>query len=151
MARVDLRDLVHEQVRQSVAKGARLLLGGEIPKRPGAFYPPTVLADVRPGMPAADEEIFGPVAALIVVPDEEEAIHVANDSRFGLSAAVFTRDRARGEAIAARRLQAGACFVNASVHSDPRLPFGIEESGYGRELGPWGIRELVEIKAIWIA
>ena len=111
-------------------------LGGERPAGPGAFYPPTVLADVRPGMPAYDEEIFGPVAALLFVPDEEEAIRVANDSPFGLGAAVFTRDLARGEEIAARRLDAGSCFVNAFVRSDPRLPFGgVKASGYGRELG----------------
>jgi succinate-semialdehyde dehydrogenase/glutarate-semialdehyde dehydrogenase len=152
MARVDLRDEVHEQVERSLAKGARILLGGECPDGAGAFYPPTVLADVTPGMPAYDDEIFGPVAAVIGVPDEAAAIRVANDSPFGLGAAVFTRDRARGEEIAARRLQAGACFVNASVRSDPRLPFGgIKESGYGRELGPWGIREFVNIKAVYVA
>jgi succinate-semialdehyde dehydrogenase / glutarate-semialdehyde dehydrogenase len=152
MARVDLRDEIHEQVERSLAKGARILLGGECPDGPGAFYPPTVLADVTPGMPAYDDEIFGPVAAVIGVPDEAAAIRVANDSPFGLGAAVFTRDRARGEEIAARRLQAGACFVNASVRSDPRLPFGgIKESGYGRELGPWGIREFVNIKAVYVA
>jgi succinate-semialdehyde dehydrogenase/glutarate-semialdehyde dehydrogenase len=139
MARVDLRDEVHEQVERSLAKGARILLGGECPDGAGAFYPPTVLADVTPGMPAYDDEIFGPVAAVIGVPDEAAAIR-------------FTRDRARGEEIAARRLQAGACFVNASVRSDPRLPFGgIKESGYGRELGPWGIREFVNIKAVYVA
>ena len=152
MARRDLRDEVHEQVERSVAKGARLLLGGERPAGPGAFYPPTVLTDVRPGMPAYDDEIFGPVAALLFVPDEEEAIRVANDSPFGLGAAVFTRDAARGEEIAARRLEAGACFVNAFVRSDPRLPFGgVKASGYGRELGVWGIREFVNVKAVYVA
>jgi succinate-semialdehyde dehydrogenase/glutarate-semialdehyde dehydrogenase len=152
MARRDLRDEIHAQVERSVAKGARRLLGGTLPPGPGAFYPPTVLSDVRPGMPAYDEEVFGPVAALIFVRDEDEAIRVANDSPFGLGAAVFTRDVARGEEIAARRLQAGACFVNAFVRSDPRLPFGgVKESGYGRELGPWGIREFVNIKAVYVA
>jgi succinate-semialdehyde dehydrogenase/glutarate-semialdehyde dehydrogenase len=152
LARRDLRDEVHAQVERSVAKGARLLLGGALPPGPGAFYPPTVLSDVRPGMPAYDEEVFGPVAALIFVPDEEEAIRVANDSPFGLGAAVFTRDAARGEEIAARRLQAGSCFVNSLVRSDPRLPFGgIKESGYGRELGPWGIREFVNVKTVYVA
>jgi len=152
LARRDLRDEVHEQVRRSVAKGARLLAGGELPPGPGAFYPPTVLSDVAPGMPAYDEEVFGPVAALIFVPDEEEAIRVANDSPFGLGAAVFTRDLARGEEIAARRLQAGSCFVNAFVRSDPRLPFGgIKESGYGRELGPFGLREFVNVKTVYVA
>jgi succinate-semialdehyde dehydrogenase/glutarate-semialdehyde dehydrogenase len=151
LARRDLRDEVHEQVERSVAKGARLLVGGEKPPGPGAFYPPTVLTDVRPGMPAYDDELFGPVAALVFAPDEEEAIRVANDSPFGLGAAVFTRDVARGEEIAARRLEAGSCFVNAFVRSDPRLPFGgIKESGYGRELGVFGIREFVNVKTVWV-
>jgi succinate-semialdehyde dehydrogenase / glutarate-semialdehyde dehydrogenase len=152
LARRDLRDELHEQVRASVAKGARCLLGGEVPPGAGAWYPPTALADVRPGMPAYDEELFGPVAAIIVAADEDDAIRIANDSPFGLGAAVFTRDVARGEAIAARRLQAGSCFVNALVKSDPRLPFGgIKESGYGRELGSWGIREFVNVKTVYVA
>jgi len=151
MARRDLRDEVHAQVERSVARGARRLLGGELPPGPGAFYPPTVLSDVRPGMPAYEEEVFGPVAALIFVRDEEEAIRVANDSPFGLGAAVFTRDVARGEQIAALRLRAGSCFVNALVRSDPRLPFGgIKESGYGRELGPFGLREFVNVKTVYV-
>ncbi|HEX2486557.1 MAG TPA: NAD-dependent succinate-semialdehyde dehydrogenase [Myxococcota bacterium] len=151
LARRDLRDEVHEQVERSVAKGARLLVGGEKPPGPGAFYPPTVLTDVRPGMPAYDDELFGPVAALVFAPDEEDAIRVANDSPFGLGAAVFTRDVARGEEIAARRLEAGSCFVNAFVRSDPRLPFGgIKESGYGRELGVFGVREFVNVKTVWV-
>jgi succinate-semialdehyde dehydrogenase/glutarate-semialdehyde dehydrogenase len=151
MARRDLRDEIHAQVERSVARGARLLLGGELPAGPGAFYPPTVLSDVRPGMPAYDEEVFGPVAALIFVASEAEAIRVANDSPFGLGAAVFTRDVARGEEIAARRLRAGSCFVNASVRSDPRLPFGgIKESGYGRELSSFGIREFVNVKTVYV-
>ncbi|MGH2541418.1 MAG: aldehyde dehydrogenase family protein, partial [Ardenticatenaceae bacterium] len=150
-ARAELRDGLHEQVRQSVAQGARLLLGGQIPDRPGAFYPPTVLTGVRKGMPAYDEETFGPVAAIIPVRDADEAIHVANDTRFGLGAAIFTRDIERGERIAAERLQAGACFVNAFVRSDPRLPFGgIKESGYGRELSEYGIREFVNIKSVYV-
>jgi succinate-semialdehyde dehydrogenase/glutarate-semialdehyde dehydrogenase len=150
-ARHDLRDELHEQVERSVAAGALLLLGGRIPEGPGAFYPPTVLSDVRPGMPAYDEELFGPVAAILPVEDEEQAIRVANDSDFGLGAAVFTRDLARGEQIAARRLEAGCCFVNAFVKSDPRLPFGgIKQSGYGRELGRCGIREFVNVKTVWV-
>ncbi len=150
-ARTDLRDDLHHQVEVSVEKGATLLLGGEIPDRPGAWYPPTVLADVAPGMPAYDEETFGPVAAIIRVADEEEAIRVANDSDFGLGAAVFTGDRQRGEEIAAHRLDAGCCFVNAFVKSDPRLPFGgIKHSGYGRELGEFGIREFVNTKTVWV-
>ncbi len=148
-ARHDLRDDLHRQVTESIERGARLLLGGEVPEGAGAFYPPTVLADVSKGMPAYDEELFGPVASIIAVRDEEEAIRVANDTPFGLGAAVFTKDTARGEKIAAERLEAGACFVNAQVRSDPRLPFGgIKESGYGRELGSYGIREFVNIKTV---
>ena len=150
-ARSDLRDELHQQVEASVAKGARCLLGGEMPDGPGAYYPPTVLSDVAPGMPAYDEELFGPVAAIIPVADEREAIRVANDTVFGLGAAVFTRDTRRGEAIAAKQLEAGAAFVNAFVKSDPRLPFGgIKESGYGRELGRWGIREFVNAKTVYV-
>lgn len=150
-ARQDLRDELHGQVTASVERGARVLLGGTVPSGPGAYYPPTVLTDVRPGMPAYDEELFGPVAAIIGAADEVDAIRIANDSPFGLGAAVFTRDVARGERIARDGLEAGACFVNAFVRSDPRLPFGgIKESGYGRELAVFGIREFVNVKAIWV-
>jgi succinate-semialdehyde dehydrogenase/glutarate-semialdehyde dehydrogenase len=150
-ARHDLRDQLHEQVQRSIAAGATCLLGGEIPDSEGAYYPPTVLSDVKPGMPAYDEELFGPVAAIIPVADEEEAIRTANDSPFGLGAAVFTRDIERGKRIAAEQLAAGACFVNSFVKSDPRLPFGgIKESGYGRELSHFGIKEFVNIKTVYI-
>jgi len=152
MARPDLRDELHDQVRRSLDAGARCLLGGKLPGGPGAFYPPTVLTEVRAGMAAYEEELFGPVAAILPVADEEEAIRTANDSAFGLGAAVFTRDLARGEEIAARRLEAGCCFVNAFVRSDPRLPFGgIRDSGYGRELGVFGIREFVNVKTVYVA
>ncbi|MEW6321618.1 MAG: NAD-dependent succinate-semialdehyde dehydrogenase [Acidobacteriota bacterium] len=151
-ARHDLRDELHRQVQASVARGARCVLGGVVPEGPGAFYPPTVLAGVVAGMPAYDDELFGPVAALITVADEAEAFRVANDTPFGLGAAVFTADTARGARLAAERLDAGACAVNAFVRSDPRLPFGgVKTSGYGRELGPWGIREFVNTKAVWVA
>ncbi len=150
-ARHDLRDQLHRQVRESVEAGARLLLGGELPKGPGAFYPATVLADVEPGMPAYGEELFGPVASVISVGDETEAIRVANDTPFGLGGAIFTADRERGEQLARKGLDAGACFVNAFVRSDPRLPFGgVKESGYGRELSTFGIREFVNIKTVWV-
>ncbi|PYQ21561.1 MAG: succinate-semialdehyde dehydrogenase, partial [Acidobacteria bacterium] len=150
-ARRDLRDELHGQVEKSVARGARVLLGAVLPAGKGAFYPPSVLADVAPGMPAYDEELFGPVAAIIGVPDEAEAVRVANDTPFGLGAAVFTRDLARGERIAHEELAAGSCFVNAFVKSDPRLPFGgIRESGYGRELSRFGIREFVNVKTIYV-
>lgn len=150
-ARFDLRDNLHLQVTQSIEKGAKCLLGGEIPKGKGAFYPATVLSDVRKDMPAYDEEVFGPVGAIISVKDEREAIQVANDSSFGLGAAVFTGDIKRGERIATYELEAGCCFVNAFVKSDPRLPFGgIKSSGYGRELSHYGIKEFVNIKTIYI-
>jgi succinate-semialdehyde dehydrogenase/glutarate-semialdehyde dehydrogenase len=150
-ARHDLRDELHRQVEQSVSLGARCLSGGRVPDGPGAFYPPTVLTDVKRGMPAYDDELFGPVAAIIPVADEEQAIRVANDSVFGLGAAVFTGDAARGEAVAARRLEAGSCFVNTFVRSDPRLPFGgIKQSGYGRELGHHGIKEFVNVKTVYV-
>ena len=149
-ARTDLRDELHGQVQDSVKKGAKLLLGGELPKGKGAFYPPTVLADVKPGMPAYDEELFGPVAAIIEAKDEADAIRIANDSIFGLGAAVFTKDAARGERVA-RQIEAGCTFVNALVASDPRLPFGgIKESGYGRELSVHGIREFLNAKTVYI-
>lgn len=150
-ARVDLRNALHRQVVISIEKGARLLLGGTIPDQKGAYYEPTVLTDVKKGMPAYDDELFGPVAAIIPVENEEEAIRVANDSVFGLGAAVFTQDLKRGEKIAEEKLEAGACFVNTFVKSDPRLPFGgIKESGYGRELSYLGIREFVNIKTVYI-
>jgi succinate-semialdehyde dehydrogenase / glutarate-semialdehyde dehydrogenase len=151
-ARRNLRDELHAQVLKSVAGGARIVLGGTVPEGPGAFYPPTILTDVAPGTPAYDEEIFGPVAAVMTARDEEDAIRMANDSSFGLGAAVLTRDTERGRRIAEKRLEAGSCFVNATVRSDPRLPFGgIKESGYGRELSVFGIREFVNIKTVYLA
>jgi succinate-semialdehyde dehydrogenase/glutarate-semialdehyde dehydrogenase len=150
-ASVNLRDDLHNQVEKSISKGAKLLLGGKIPEGRGAYYPPTVLAEVKKGMPAYDEEIFGPVAALIRVTNEDEAVKVANDTNFGLGAAVFTADTEKGKKIAETKLQAGNCFVNTFVKSDPRLPFGgIKESGYGRELSPFGIKEFVNIKTVYI-
>lgn len=150
LARLGLRDGVHEQVRASIARGAKRLLGGEVPSGDGAFYPPTVLADVVPGMPAYDDEIFGPVAAIINARDEADAVRIANDTIFGLGAAVFTRDPARGERVASA-LEAGTTVVNGSVASDPRLPFGgVKESGYGRELGSYGIKEFVNIKTVHV-
>lgn len=152
MARQDLRDELHEQVTRSIAEGARLATGGEVPPGNGAFYPPTVLTDVNPGNPAFNEELFGPVAAVVRARDEAHAIDLANTSVFGLGAAVFTRDLERGERIAAHQLEAGHCAVNTFVKSDPRLPFGgIKTSGYGRELSWYGIKEFVNIKTVYIA
>jgi succinate-semialdehyde dehydrogenase/glutarate-semialdehyde dehydrogenase len=151
LARVDLRDNLDVQVRQSISKGARVLAGGETPARPGAFYPPTVLSDCTKGMAVVDEETFGPVAAIIPVDDEAEAIRVANDTPYGLGAVVCSEDRDRAERIARDEIDAGCCFVNAYVKSDPRLPFGgIKESGFGRELGSYGIKEFVNIKTVYI-
>jgi succinate-semialdehyde dehydrogenase/glutarate-semialdehyde dehydrogenase len=150
-ARIDLRDALHQQVEESIRLGAKCLLGGEIPPGRGAFYPPTLLAGVDRGMPAFDQETFGPVAAVIRAKDEGDAVRLANDSSFGLGASVWTQDRARAERMAAQ-IEAGAIFVNGVVKSDPRLPFGgIKRSGYGRELSEYGIREFVNIKSVWIA
>lgn len=151
MARVNLRDQVHEQVMQSVAQGARLRVGGTVPDGPGAYYPPTVLSGVQPGMTAFDEEIFGPVAALIEAEDEQHAITLANQSVFGLGSAIFSADKTRADQIA-REIQAGSVFVNALVKSDPRLPFGgVKQSGYGRELSWFGIQEFVNVKTVYHA
>ena len=150
-ARVDLRDQLHEQVVESVKRGARPLLGGQVPAGPGAFYPPTLLIAVDRGMPAFDEETFGPVAAVITAKDESDAVRLANDSPYGLGAALWTADRERAGRLAAE-IEAGAVFVNEVVKSDPRLPFGgIKRSGYGRELSEYGIREFVNIKSVWMA
>jgi succinate-semialdehyde dehydrogenase / glutarate-semialdehyde dehydrogenase len=151
-ARRDLRDDLAAQVEQSVARGARVALGGSVAPGPGAYYPPTILVDVVPGMPAYDDEIFGPVAAVIGATDEADAVRIANDSRFGLGAAILTGDPERGRRLAEEHLEAGSCFVNAAVRSDPRLPFGgIKESGYGRELSAFGIREFVNVKTVVVA
>lgn len=149
-ARHDLRDELHRQVRTAIQQGARGLLGGIVPEGPGAYYPPTVLAEVKPGNLAWREEIFGPVGAVIRAKDEADAVAIANDSRFGLGASLWSRDPGAGERLAPR-IEAGSVFVNGFVKSDPRLPFGgIKHSGIGRELGAEGIREFVNIKTVWI-
>jgi succinate-semialdehyde dehydrogenase/glutarate-semialdehyde dehydrogenase len=148
MARRDLRDALHRQVDASVVRGARLLLGGAIPDGPGAFYPPSVLDAVVPGMPAFDEETFGPVAAIVRARDEAHAIRLANTSPYGLGGSVWSQDVARAERVAAN-IEAGAVFVNGQVRSDPRLPFGgVKQSGYGRELAEYAIREFVNVKTV---
>jgi succinate-semialdehyde dehydrogenase/glutarate-semialdehyde dehydrogenase len=151
MQSVKARDDIHRQVSESIRKGARLLLGGKIPDRPGAWYPATVLANVLPGQPAHDEEVFGPVAAIIAADDESDAIRIANASEFGLGSGVLTGDLDRGRRIAAEELEAGLSFVNENVRSDPRMPFGgVKHSGYGRECSAFGIREFVNIKSVHV-
>jgi succinate-semialdehyde dehydrogenase/glutarate-semialdehyde dehydrogenase len=151
MVSVKARDDIHHQVEASIASGARLLLGGKVPDQPGAWYPATVLSDVRPGQPAHDEEVFGPVAAIIAAEDEADAIRIANASEFGLGSGVLTSDLGRGRRIAAEELEAGMSFVNENVRSDPRTPFGgVKHSGYGRECGIFGIREFVNIKTVHV-
>ncbi|OFX52794.1 MAG: succinate-semialdehyde dehydrogenase [Bacteroidetes bacterium GWB2_41_8] len=149
LARPDLRDELHQQVAKSVEMGATILLGGYIPEGKAPFYPPTVLENVVPGMPAYHEELFGPVAVLFRANSEEEAIRMANDTVFGLGAGIFTSNIEKGKALAEKGLEAGCVFVNDFVKSDPRLPFGgIKESGYGRELSVVGIREFVNVKMV---
>ena len=149
MVSASARDEVHDQVNRAIGSGADLRLGGEIPHGGGFYYPITLLADVMPGMAAFDEEIFGPVFSVIKAKDEAEALALANQTEFGLGAAVFTRDKAKGEEIAKKHLDAGLCFVNDFVKSDPRLPFGgIKQSGYGRELSSYGMLEFVNIKTV---
>jgi succinate-semialdehyde dehydrogenase/glutarate-semialdehyde dehydrogenase len=151
LARVDLRDALHAQVEDARAHGARVLTGGVLPSGPGAFYPATVLDGVTERMRAWHEELFGPVATLVRVRDEADALRVANATAFGLGGSVWTRDRARGEAFA-RRLECGMAFVDGMVKSDPRLPFGgVKHSGHGRELAHHGLREFVNVQTLWIA
>ncbi|MBE1878546.1 NAD-dependent succinate-semialdehyde dehydrogenase [Myceligenerans pegani] len=150
LARADLRTTLHDQVRRSVAAGAVVRIGGQVPDRPGFYYPPTILDAVTADQPVFTEETFGPVAAVTRVADAEEAVALANATQFGLGAALWTADIDRARELVSR-IDAGAVFVNGQVASDPRLPFGgIKRSGYGRELGSYGIREFVNIKTVWI-
>jgi len=150
VAKSDLRDGIHRTVAESIRQGAVPLLGCEPMEGPGYFYKPSILDRVRPGMPAYEEELFGPVAVVVRASDEQEALQKANQHRYGLGASVWTRDRAKGEDFA-RRLQCGAAFVNGMVKSDPRMPFGgVKNSGYGRELSIYGLREFTNIKSVWI-
>jgi succinate-semialdehyde dehydrogenase/glutarate-semialdehyde dehydrogenase len=151
-ASVELRDELHQQVLDSISKGARCVLGGEIPEGEGAYYPATILVDCKPGMPAYDEELFGPVASVIRVQDLAEAIEVANGSDFGLGGGVFTSDVEKGTRIAREMVDTGAIVVNGFTKSDPRLPFGgVKDSGYGRELSHFGMHEFLNIKSVSVA
>jgi succinate-semialdehyde dehydrogenase/glutarate-semialdehyde dehydrogenase len=150
LATKQIVDELHDQVERSVAAGARLLTGGRKLDRPGNFYAPTVLTDIRPGSPAYSEEFFGPVALLFRARDLTEALALANDTQFGLGSSIWTSDPAE-QARFVDEIQAGLAFVNAMVASDPQLPFGgVKRSGYGRELGVCGIREFVNIKTVWV-
>lgn len=150
MARENLRATLHDQVQRTLEAGGRLLLGGEVIDGPGFYYPPTIIDRVKPGQAAFDEETFGPVAAITRVSSTDEAIALANQTEFGLAAALWTQDIAKARDLLPR-IDAGAVFINGMVASDPRLPFGgIKKSGYGRELGPQGIREFTNIKTVWI-
>jgi succinate-semialdehyde dehydrogenase/glutarate-semialdehyde dehydrogenase len=149
LANLYFREELHDQVMRSINAGARLITGGVIPDGPGAFYPPTILMDVKPNMPAYYEELFGPVAAIIIAENADNAIEIANDSSFGLGSSLWTSDIAKAE-ILAGEIEAGSVFINGIVKSDPRLPFGgIKKSGFGRELSHYGIKEFVNIKTVW--
>jgi succinate-semialdehyde dehydrogenase/glutarate-semialdehyde dehydrogenase len=151
LARADILEQLDRQVQGSVALGARVLCGGHRIEGPGHFFAPTILTDVTASMPVVAEETFGPVAALIVVKDDDEAVRVANDTEYGLAASVWSRDADHALAVG-RRIRSGALFVNSFVSSDPRVPFGgIKRSGYGRELGAAGVREFTNLRTFWVA
>ncbi|WP_375176014.1 NAD-dependent succinate-semialdehyde dehydrogenase [Pseudooceanicola sp.] len=151
MAREDLRDDLHKQVEQSVEKGARIVAGGKVPEREGWYYPATVLEDVRPGQPAYDDELFGPVAALIRAKDDQDAMRIANDSRFGLGGGIITRDEEKALEMAEHEFDTGMVYINGFGLAMPNMPFGgVKDSGYGREHGGFGIREFTNTKAIFV-
>ena len=150
LARLDLREYLHLQVTDSIAQGAEALLGCKPIAGEGAFYPPSILDRVTAKTRAYHEELFGPVATVIRATDEDEAVHIANDTRFGLGSSIWSGDSVHAEKIA-RQVHAGSSFINGMVRSDPRLPFGgIKSSGFGRELSSHGIREFVNVKSVWI-
>jgi succinate-semialdehyde dehydrogenase/glutarate-semialdehyde dehydrogenase len=150
IAREDLLFELHEQVEKSVENGAKILTGGKRIDRKGYYYSPTILTDVAKGMLAYDQELFGPVATIIKVKDEEEAIFVANDTPFGLGSSLWTNDLTKAKMLA-KEIESGSVFINGMVKSDPRLPFGgVKLSGFGRELSHYGIKEFVNIKTVWV-
>ena len=152
MSKVDLRDELHEQVQESVKKGARVLVGGEIPEGKGAWYPATVLVDVAPGQPAYDDELFGPVASIIKAKDEDDAMRIANDSRYGLGGGLFSKDEKRARELATKHFDTGMISVNGFNIAIPNMPFGgVKDSGYGREHGGFGMKEFVNIKSVYLA
>tara|TARA_B100000949_G_scaffold31651_1_gene24979 strand:- start:171 stop:1565 length:1395 start_codon:yes stop_codon:yes gene_type:complete len=149
MAREDLRETLHEQVEKSVKKGAKVLCGGEMPKGKGFFYPATVLDNVKPGQPAYDDELFGPVASLIRAKDEDDAMRIANDSKYGLGGGIFSKDEKKAMELASKHFDTGMVFINSFGLAQPNMPFGgVKDSGYGREHGGFGMKEFVNEKAI---
>jgi len=149
MAREDLREELHDQVKQSVEHGAKIACGGEIPDGEGFFYPATVLENVQPGQPAYEDELFGPVASLIKAKDNEDAMRIANDSRFGLGGGIFSKDEEAAIAMAEKHFDTGMVFINTFGLADPVMPFGgVKDSGYGREHGGFGLKEFVNIKGV---
>ena len=149
MARADLRDTLHDQVEASVAKGAKIAVGGKMPEGKGCYYPATVLTEVAPGQPAYDDELFGPVASVIRAKDDEDAMRIANDSRYGLGGGIFSRDEARARELAKQHFDTGMVFINHFNLATPEMPFGgVKDSGYGREHGGFGMTEFVNAKAI---
>jgi succinate-semialdehyde dehydrogenase/glutarate-semialdehyde dehydrogenase len=151
MAREDLRETLHGQVEESIEKGARVVTGCEIPDGPGWYYPPSILADVEPGQPAYDDELFGPVASVIRAKDDEDAMRLANDSRYGLGGGIFSKDEERAIKLAEQHFDTGMVFVNTFGVADPSMPFGgVKSSGYGREHGGFGVKEFANIKSIFV-
>ena len=149
MARADLRDTLHEQVEESVANGAKIAVGGKMPEGKGCYYPATVLTEVAPGQPAYDDELFGPVASVIRAKDDEDAMRIANDSRYGLGGGIFSKDEARARELAKQHFDTGMVFINHFNLATPEMPFGgVKDSGYGREHGGFGMTEFVNAKAI---
>ncbi len=151
LARADLRDQLHEQVEQSVAKGATIAVGGKVPEGKGSFYPATILENVEKGQPAYDDELFGPVASLIRAKDQDDAMCIANDSRYGLGGAIFSKDEEKAIRLASEQFDTGMVYINGYGLANPALPFGgVKNSGYGREHGGFGIKEFVNIKAVHV-
>ncbi len=151
MAREDLRDKIHQQVQDSVNAGAKVIVGGEIPQQTGYYYPPTVLENLTPGMPAYGDELFGPVASLIKAQDNDDAMRIANDSRYGLGGGIFSKDEKKAIELAKKYFDTGMININGYGLAQPNLPFGgVKDSGYGREHGGFGIREFVNVKSIMI-
>ncbi|TQI71085.1 succinate-semialdehyde dehydrogenase/glutarate-semialdehyde dehydrogenase [Gramella sp. Hel_I_59] len=152
MARKDLREELHEQVEESVKKGAKILCGGKLPEGDGFYYPATVLENLEPGQPAYDDELFGPVASLIKAKDTDDAMRIANDSRFGLGGGIFSKDEAKAKELAQKHFDTGMVFINSFGLAKPNMPFGgVKDSGYGREHGGFGLHEFVNAKSVMMA